>query len=155
MADALPADPGHNFIHPGWDSPCSCSEVAVKGKKCKVNMQRGLYKFRSVYWLLTYVRDYENRGKSVQRFIFIQIALFLSCFHVPIPSPRQSNHWSSVEGMGSELGAAVCCPSLLCYISGVPREAGVETCQFWLLLPLWTPSPAIQIKRIINQRMPK
>lgn len=32
------ADPGHTTLSsPSWGSSCSCSEVAVKGKKCKVN----------------------------------------------------------------------------------------------------------------------
>lgn len=54
--------------------------------------------------------------KSVQRFFFIQIALLLSfstsCAH---PFPREiKSVVQSVEKVGSELGAALWCPGLLC-----------------------------------------
>lgn len=74
----------------------------------------GLYKLRSVYWLLTYAHDYENWGKSVQRFLFIQIALFVStCRAHPFPTAIKSMV-QSVEGVASELRAALWCPGLLC-----------------------------------------
>lgn len=134
---------------PSWDSSCSCSEVAVKGKKCKVNMQREPDKLRSVYWLLTQVQDCENwknLSKDLSKLLCFWV-VSTGCAH-PFPKGIKSMV-QSVEGMGSELRAAVWCPSLLCETSGVPSEAAVETCQFWLLLPLWTLNPGIQIKRIL------
>lgn len=102
------AAPGHmNLSSPSWDSSCSCSEVAVKGKKMQ-SEHSGLYKLRSMHWLLRSTHDYENWVKSVQRLLFIQTALFLSCFHVLCPSLPQGNQANGPECRGSGVWTESC-----------------------------------------------
>lgn len=148
-------DPGHMPLSStSWDSSCSCSEVAVNGKKMQ-SEHSGQYKLTSVYWLLTYVHDYENWGTSVQRFIFIQIALFLSCFHGLCPSLPQSNQVNGPECGGSGVWTESC--SLVSQFALLNlRCAKWGRCRNLAASPdtpdteSWNPN-----KEDINQRMPK
>lgn len=150
-------DPGHMPLSsPSWDSSCSCSQVAVNGKKMQ-SEHRGLYKLRSVYWLLTYAHDYENWGKSVQRFLFIQIALFLSCFHVLCPSPPHSNQVNGPECWGSGVWTESCSLlsrfallNLRCAKWDRRRILSVLASPDTLDTESWNPN-----KEDIKQRMPK
>lgn len=114
-------------------------------------MQSGLYKLRSVNWLLTF--PHEN-GKICPKiyfypFLFIFV-FFLSCFHVLCPSLPQGNQVNGPEYWGNGVWTESCClVSQFALLDLRCAGAGVETCQLWLLLTLWTVSPGIQIKRIL------
>lgn len=116
-------------------------------------MQREPDKLRSVYWLLTQVQDCENwknLSKDLSKLLCFWV-VSTGCAH-PFPKGIKSMV-QSVEGMGSELRAAVWCPSLLCETCakwGRCRNLSVLASPATLDIESWNPN-----KEDINQRMPK
>lgn len=143
-------DFGHVLLSsPGWDSSCSCSQAAVKGKKCQVNIVNCTNSHLCV------VCSHTRMGKICPK--LIQIALFLSCFHVLCPSLPQGNQVNGPECWGSGVWTGSC--SLVSRLAllnlrfakwGRCRNSSVLASLDTLDTESWNPN-----KEDINQRMPK